>query len=127
MRNYLIKLLGGFNRIQWEQYLEQNQKQLEDVIRRAGDDLNYFKDQIVDKDLEIQRLTNLIFMDRGFIRSGEVKTQSDIKSIQKRHISPKERQRQLELNDLEVHSEMLKQRWNKENGTESDSTGTSAS
>lgn len=127
MRNYLIKLLGGFNRIQWEQYLEQNQKQLEDVIRRAGDDLNYFKDQIVDKDLEIQRLTNLIFMDRGFIRSGEVKTQSDIKSIQKRHISPKERQRQLELNDLEVYTEMLKQRWNKENGTESDSTGTSAS
>lgn len=121
-------LFNGRTDAEMQQEINFRKATEKDYQETLKEERSLFFDKLSEKDLEIQRLTNLILKDRGLIiESSEVRHSGEVKSIQKRHISPKERQRQLELNDLEVHAEMLKQRWAKENGTESDSTGTSAS
>ena len=112
MRAWLLKHLGGISG-------ELALKQLGDVVTRTQDDIKFLQQQIREKDLEIQRLTDLMLKRSGFITSDVQRQVRDkpLEPINKRK-SWTERQHDLEVADANKHAENLKRQWEAKNAGE---------
>lgn len=126
LRNWLIHFFGGCTQEYCDLVAkeairiarEDASKQIEDVVRRCGDDINYFKEESRSKDKEIQRLTNLILTEHGVIHP-EVQVRessSPMLPISGRR-RWKQTQAELAKRDADEHGRKLKEQWEKKNAS----------
>lgn len=103
MKNWLIKKLGGFT----TQEVDAAERSASDLTDQIEKGIAWLQGLIEKKDLEIKRLSDLIFTRAGFIISDQPEKESP-KSINKRP-SWRAIQRNLEDNDAKLAAEQLRE------------------
>jgi hypothetical protein len=112
MREWVVKLLGGFTASD----VEQAEKDAYDLIGAIEVQHSFLTAQIQRQDQEIQRLTNLMLTRAGFIVH-ENQVQEPVKHapINTRSSWP-QKQRALELADANKHADEVERRWKAKSG-----------
>jgi len=112
MREWVVKLLGGYSWRQFDSFRIEVDKQ----VKYAAAEVDYYRSILKDKDQEIARLTNLMLTRAGFIVL-EGNSQGEIKHepINARK-SWRSRQRELELADVQKLADETERRWREKPG-----------
>lgn len=126
MVDRIIRFLNG---ITHEELATIHKRQLElDIITyqrylaEKNEEREYYQHELDKKNIEIQRLTNLILVEHGVIREKVPLVQNDgpKKPIQ-RHPSMQSVLERARVKDANDHAEMLKKRWSKDSVISSES------
>lgn len=110
----LIKLFGGFTLKEFNHEISRLDKtcfdKIQEIFKQTSEDKNYLKDLIVQKDIEIQRLTNLMLIEHGVIRPNVeiVKEDTPPKPFSSRGESMKERIIRKEKEDRDSNLKRIK-------------------
>lgn len=109
LRNWLIEVLGGLA-------FEEAQRRVDAARGDYKEERAYFTDLLRDKDVEIQRLTNLMLARTGFIQPDRaMQAPPTHEPINKRR-SWAERQHDLEVQDAKRHADEVERRWKTKGG-----------
>ena len=108
MREWVVKFLGGFTKEELDLTARAERSECSEV--------EFYRNELIKKDQEIARLTNLMLTKSGFIIPSEVSTHAEVHQPINRKPSWPQRQRELEKEDARKYADEIERRWKSKAG-----------
>jgi restriction endonuclease S subunit len=106
MKNWLIKLLGGFTREEFES----SAARADSRIEAFDEQIQHWHELLESREKEIRRISDLIFTHSGFLPSESKTSEAQPKPINNRMPWP-QRQKELEKEDARKLADETERRW----------------